>query len=209
MGDPTDPLLERYGRSVPAGAILYQEGDPADEVYVVHSGYVRVSTTVRGLTRTLHEAGPGAVFGETALIMGRRREATAVAVEESRILDITRETFESMVKGNAEIAVRLIRKLASRLVTAHREIHTLLYRDPAARLASWLLDNVDSVTPPIEPMAAILGLRPGQVSELLTRFIGAGMLAASVAGPKVVDAEELRRYLQYLDLRERFDGLDP
>ena len=205
---PPDDLFERYGRSFDAGAILYQEGDAADEVYVIHSGLVAMTTTVRGLARTLHEAGPGAVFGETALIMGRRREATATAVEDSQILVISRETFESMVTSNAEIAVRLIRKLASRLVTSHREIHTLLYRDPAARVASYLLDNVEAIAPTAASIASVVGLRPGQVSELLSKFIGAGMLAGGRGGPKVVDPEELRRYLQFLDLRERFEGLD-
>ncbi len=206
--NPADDLFERYGRTFEAGAVLYQEGDPADEVYVLHSGLVAVSTTVRGLTRGLHEAGPGAVFGESALITGRRREATAVAAEDSKILVIGRETFEAMVRSNAEIAVRLIRKLSQRLITAHREIHTLLYRDPAARLASYLLDWGDVAMPTIESLAATLGLRPGQVSDLLDRFVGAGLLARGGAGPRIADPGELRRYLQYLDLRERFGGLE-
>ena len=205
---PPDDLFERYGRSFDAGAILYQEGDAADEVFVIHSGLVAVTTTVRGLTRELHEAGPGAVFGESALIMGRRREATATAVNESSILVIGRETFEAMVRSNAEIAVRLIRKLARRLITAHREIHTLLYRDPAARLASYLLDWGVSAMPSTDSVAAILGLRPGEVEALLQQFVGAGLLAQGGAGPQIADPGELRRYLQYLDLRERYGQIE-
>ena len=202
-------LLDKYGRDFEAGAVLYQEGDEAKEVYVVHSGRVDVTTTVRGLSTVLQQAGPGAVFGENALIVGRRRAATATATEPSQILVIHGRTFEKMAQSNSEIAVRLLRKLARRLDRSHREIRTMLYRDPAARVASYLLDFGDDILPEPAALAARIGLRPGEVGALIERFTGAGLLMRDNDDrPRVHDPEELRRFLQYLDLRERFGSLD-
>jgi CRP/FNR family cyclic AMP-dependent transcriptional regulator len=206
MGDAAE-LFDRYGQSFEAGRVLYQEGDPADDVYVVHSGLARVYTTMRGLSKTLHECGPGAVFGETAIIVGRRREATAVAVEDSRILVIEQKTFEAMARSNAEIAIRLIRKLARRLDRTEREVRSLLYREPAARVASYLLDLSMDGPPEVAALAASLGLTKGEVEEILKRFVGVGLLEDGSEGMSVADPQELRRYLQYLELKERFGAL--
>ena len=78
----------------------------------------------------------------------------------------------------------------------------------AARLASYLVDGGDSAVPGAAAIGATVGLRPGEVSDLLDRFVGAGLLVPGGGGPRVADPEELRRYLQYLDLRERFGPLE-
>lgn len=208
MAGSGDELFDRYGRVYKAGEYLYQEGDVAEEVYVVHAGRVVVTTQVRGLQKVLQEAGQGAVIGESALILGRRRESSATALDDSRILVIESRTFEAMARTNPEIAVRLIRKLARRLDRATRDTKTLLYRDKAARMASYLLDWADATPPSTESIAATLGLRPGEVEKLLEGFVGAGLLKEVDGAPQVADPEELRRYLVYLDLRERFDPID-
>ncbi len=208
MAGSGDELFDRYGRVYSSGDYLYQEGDFAEEVYVVHSGRVVVTTQVRGLQKVLQEAGQGAVIGEAALIVGRRREASAAALEDSQVLVIESKTFEAMARTNPEIAVRLIRKLARRLDRATRDTKTLLYRDSAARMASYLLDWADATPPSTESIAATLGLRPGEVDELLTRFVGAGLLKDVEGAPQVADPEELRRYLVFLDLRERFSPIE-
>lgn len=208
MAQGGDELFERYGREYRAGECLYREGDEAEQVYVVHEGHVVVTTTVRGLTKTLQEAGQGAVIGEAALIVGRRREASATATVDSKILVIDRRTFETMARTNPEIAVRLIRKLARRLDRANRDTKTLLYRDAAARRAAFLLDAAGADFPSVESIAATLGLRPGEIEELTRRFVGAGLLKDDGHGPRVADPEELRRNLQFLDLRERFGSIE-
>lgn len=208
MAGSGDELFDRYGRIYKAGDYLYQEGDIAEEVYVVHSGRVVVTTQVRGLHKTLQEAGQGAVIGEAALILGHRRQASATALDDSKILVIESKTFEAMARTNPEIAVRLIRKLARRLDRATRDTKTLLYRDSAARMASYLLDWADAKPPSTESIAATLGLRPGEVNNLLERFVGAGLLKDVDGAPQVADPEELRRYLVYLDLRDRFNPVD-
>src|SRR5512144_2302711 len=99
-----DPLLERLGRRVPAGLVLFREGDPGREMYVVHSG--RVELTRRMGDRDAHLAfvPPGEFFGEMAILNNRPRSATATVVEDAWLLVIDARTFEAMIRAKAEIA---------------------------------------------------------------------------------------------------------
>ena len=52
-------LIERFCRNVPAGHVLFREGDPGKEMYVIQSGKVRLSRNIRGTEKLLAELGAG------------------------------------------------------------------------------------------------------------------------------------------------------
>src|SRR5438105_3286550 len=108
-------VLERFARDYPAGSILFREGEPGAEMYVIRSGKVRISKKVYDGERTVGTLLPGEFFGEMAILCQKPRNATATVVEPSRLLAIDGRTFETMLSQNLEISVRMIRKLASRL----------------------------------------------------------------------------------------------
>lgn len=88
------PVLEALSRGaaeldLPAGALVVREGDPGDRFYVVASGEVLVSRADRPL-RTL---GPGAAFGEIALLHDVPRTATVHALTEARLVTVSRDDF--------------------------------------------------------------------------------------------------------------------
>ena len=52
-------LIERFGRTVPAGQVLFREGDSGKEMFVIQSGKVRLMRTIRGQDKLLAELGAG------------------------------------------------------------------------------------------------------------------------------------------------------
>ena len=122
----TDNLLERFARDYDAGTVLFREGDPGDFMYVVHAGEVEIRRNVGDHERVLAVLPAGEFFGEMALINQRPRSATAVVRVPSRLLVIEPRTFEAMIRGKTEIAVRLIKTLAARLERANNQIELLL-----------------------------------------------------------------------------------
>ena len=128
-------LIERFGRSVPAGQVLFREGDPGTEMFVIQSGRVRLTRTIRGQDKLLAELGPGEFFGEMSIINDKPRTATAVIAEDAQLLVLDPKTFEAMIKANTEIAVRMIKKLAKRLDDANAQIENLLLGDANSRIA--------------------------------------------------------------------------
>jgi CRP-like cAMP-binding protein len=61
-----------------------------------------------------------------SILNNRPRSATATCAEDARLLVVDARTFEAMIRGNAEIAIRMIQKLADRLAEANGQIERLL-----------------------------------------------------------------------------------
>jgi CRP-like cAMP-binding protein len=90
-----------------AGQVVVKQGDPGDALYVVAEGTLRVT---KGEV-LLREIGPGAVFGEMALLDGAPRAATVEAVTAAKLLQVPRAEFESLLDESPEIARAVIRML--------------------------------------------------------------------------------------------------
>ena len=125
-----DTLFQRFGKEFPKSTVLFREGEAGKEMYVLQSGKVVITKKVRDTEKTLAVLGPGEFFGEMALISNKPRNATATVAEAARLLVIDPKTFEGMIRGNSEIAVRMIKKLAERLSEADAQIENPLVGRP-------------------------------------------------------------------------------
>lgn len=52
-----DKLYERFGKQMPPGTLLFREGESGKEMYVVQSGKIRISKTVRDGEGLLNKIG--------------------------------------------------------------------------------------------------------------------------------------------------------
>jgi NTE family protein len=107
--------------SVPGGAVLFSEGDPADAVYLLVSGSMGVSVIDdRGQERRLARVFPPETIGEMALISNAPRSATVLALRESILLKLTRAAFDRLVERWPPAMLYVARLLADRLRSASR-----------------------------------------------------------------------------------------
>lgn len=97
------------------GEVVFNEGDPGAEMYVVQSGQVEVYRNMNDEKRFVRLFEKGDFFGEMSLLEGMPRTATAEVVEDAELIVINGATFDQMIKSNIEIAVRMLRKLSKRL----------------------------------------------------------------------------------------------
>jgi CPA2 family monovalent cation:H+ antiporter-2 len=101
-----DELLPMFRpRSAQPGERIFRAGDRADALYFVAEGSVEVELP----DETHVELGPGDVFGEMALLSGRRRSADVVAVDYSQFLMLTVEDFDAFVAKRPHLRERLDR----------------------------------------------------------------------------------------------------
>src|SRR5258706_5169526 len=107
------------------GETIYVEGDLGSEMYVVQSGAVRIFRSTGGVKQELSIMEKGDFFGEIAVLEGLPRTASAEALEECELIEINSATFDKMIRGNIEIAVRMLRKLSNRLQEANTKIEIL------------------------------------------------------------------------------------
>src|SRR5437867_2928741 len=127
------------------GEMIYVEGDLGSEMYVVQSGAVRIYRTLGGVKQELAIMEKGDFFGEIAVLEGLPRTASAEALDTSEIIEINSATFDTMIRSNIEIAVRMLRKLSNRLQEANRKIEILSRATAAGKPAAAAAARVTAV----------------------------------------------------------------
>jgi len=202
--DPGDLLL-RFARDFPAGTVLFREGDPGGEMYVIQRGSVSISARVGAVEKVLTTLGQGEFFGEMSILNRAPRSATAACVEDCQLLVVDARTFEAMVRASSEIAVRMIQKLAGRLAEADRQIENLLLRDARSRVVHFVSgaagrSNGAPFDLPQAEVAARLDVDARAVGEVLRTLERAGLLAGTEGAWKVPDVDRLRHFLDLLQL---------
>ncbi len=102
--------------SLPAGSILFREGDAGDDLYVVVSGRLeaRVRNGQDGET-VVAQIAAGEVVGEMALISGEPRSATVVARRDSELVRLTKTAFETLIERYPKAMLPLSRLVVRRL----------------------------------------------------------------------------------------------
>ncbi len=85
------------------GQVVVREGDPGEALYLIRKGQVEVSTIREGKRIELARLGPGACFGEVALLSGRPRTATVVALEPCTMLCFPKQQIEEILDAYPKV----------------------------------------------------------------------------------------------------------
>lgn len=111
------------------GAFLFREGEDSDSMYVILKGKIQLAFEGVRHEKLLEQ---GAVIGELSLLLGRRRRsATAVAAEDTRLLMLDQGAVRSLLEDNPKLLVGMLRSIASYLLESERELIDELQRKTA------------------------------------------------------------------------------
>jgi CRP-like cAMP-binding protein len=206
--------LNRFAREFAQGTVLFREGEAGQQMFVVRRGLVGISKTSQGVETVLATLGPGEFFGEMSILNGKPRTATATVLEAAQLLVIDPKTFEGMLRGNGEIALRMIKKLADRLAEADAQIENLLLHDPESRVVHYLAHAVEARGKPetegvrvplqIADLPSTLGLKPTQVKESMQKLSRAKVATFAVDYVLVRDVTKLHELARASRAREKF-----
>jgi len=119
--NPFQNFMVRYG----ANERIFTESDLGTTMYIVQSGKVRLFRVIEGQKRVHGVMEKGDFFGEMSILEGLPRTISAEAVEDAELIEINSMTFDKMIKGNIEIAIRMLRKLSIRLRETERRLEGL------------------------------------------------------------------------------------
>lgn len=101
---------------LPGGAMLFDQGDSGDTLYIVAHGLLRVSVAgPNGTRRTIAELGRGASVGEMALLTGEPRSARVEAIRDSLLFSLSSAAFTSVVERHPRVMTQLARELVARV----------------------------------------------------------------------------------------------
>ncbi|HUO25070.1 MAG TPA: Crp/Fnr family transcriptional regulator [Candidatus Aquilonibacter sp.] len=160
---------------MPAGAILFVEGQTPRGIYVLCSGKVKLSTTSKeGKVLILKQAEAGEALGLSATISGMNYEMTAETATPCQLNFISRTDLMTLLQCESEVGVHAAQWLSRDFQAAYRDIRNLvLARSSAGKLAKLLL----SCAPADEPSTQIrqseeLRLRSTMTHEEMAQRIG-------------------------------------
>lgn len=197
----SQPVLEALNQvshksTLPAGAILFVEGQASRGMFIVCSGKVHLSTTSReGKILILKTALGGEALGLSAAVSGMPYEATAVAATPCQVSFVERKHFMELIEVHSELGMHTSQCLSREYRSAYRDIHDLvLTRSSSGKLARLLLsesirrvNTIDNyaVTPMThEEMAQRIGASRETVTRLLSELRKKRLI--SLDGPTLV-----------------------
>lgn len=113
-------LFKMFGRYCPRGTILFNEHDPGEEMYVVQSGSVRISSA-SGEEAVLSA---GDILGGESLAEGAPRRVRAEAAEDSRLLVVDSRNIESIVRNGPLLTAAVMGRLMEQIDDSWRKMRS-------------------------------------------------------------------------------------
>jgi len=158
MGSPLEDASERLPQSLldaiaphgstrafPAQAILINEGDTTDSLYIVLTGRVKVySSSDDGRELVLNEYGPGGYFGELSLD-GERRSASIKAVEACTCRIVQGSELRQFLAAHPDFALRLTYKLIRMVRRLTEQVRSIALQDVYGRVVRVLTELSEPV----------------------------------------------------------------
>jgi CRP-like cAMP-binding protein len=136
-------VLREHGgaRRYRRGEALFSEGDIADRVFMLESGWVIVrSAAANGDDVVLGLRGPGEILGELSILDGKPRSATAIAVADLEAVVTPAEHLIRTLERDPAANRELLIVIADRLREADRRRLEFATKDALGRIATRLLE---------------------------------------------------------------------
>ena len=193
--EAVSPLCESVRKvSIAEGEVLFRQGDPGDTMYMIESGRLKVFTTsLDERELVLDIMGPGMVLGELALLDGKPRSATSVALAACDLLALDREPFMTHLQAYPETAMHLLQYLSANLRQRVLHAEQLMVSNSPARLANALLflaerdggriqTGVVTSTLSKKDLARTIGTSEEWVAQMLDQWCRDGIIG--MTGPR-------------------------
>ena len=128
-------------RSFPKNTVVIHENDPADSLFIIETGKVKVYCSDKnGKEFIMNTQAEGDYFGELALLDDSSRSASVRTVEKSSFCIIYKDDFNRVLDAHPNISRKLIQNLAARVRKLTADVKSLALQDVYGRVANVLTD---------------------------------------------------------------------
>ena len=186
------------------GEWVFVLGDPADSIYFVQKGRLKITALSEDGHEVVHEiVGPGEIFGHASTILGIPRTTSAQALEASLICEIRRTDLESLLRAYPELSLRLLKSVGLRLKKAEAQLLNVICHDVSTRVRGALADLIpfESELQPDQPveikitqqdLANLIGASRQKTWEVLKELEDSSVLRLMYGSILVTAPEKLR-----------------
>ena len=209
--DMTLPAFERFAVHFEPGDIIFSEYEPGDSFYLIQRGRVQIMKILGDIEKTVDVLQPGEIFGEMAILDDSPRSASAVAIDNVKALQFNKANFEILMKGQPQIALKLLKLFAKRIYDQRRRFMILTLSDVNARIADVFLmlnemgavhdvdeeneDDSRTFDVSIDDVAHWAGVNPQRCREALNHFATQRRIEIGKSQITVHNINELARFV--------------
>jgi CRP-like cAMP-binding protein len=189
--DPEQVLFRLFGKYCPEGTILYTEGSPGQELYVIQSGAVRVGAT-RPESARVRLLGPGELLGEESFSARVPHSTRAEVVQDARLIQVSDRTLDAVVRHGPRTAQLIFGQLLALAGAARAELSAWTIGHLLRRVAPSLAQAAGGGVVPAD-LAEHSGLVESDALLVLEELRQRGCLVREEAGYRAPDAALLQR----------------
>jgi CRP-like cAMP-binding protein len=201
--DLTEEEIEEIDRATTLttgrrGKIFYMPEDTSEVLFLLKQGHVQLyRISPDGKKLVIATVGPGAVFGEMALIGQGMHNTFAEALEDCVLCIMSREDVERMLLTKPRVALRIFETLGSRLKETEARLEEIAFKGIPARLASLLLqlaedrgsETISGMTH--QDLGEQIGTYRETTTQTLNTFKAQGLIDIGRKRIKILDREGL------------------
>ncbi|MFV9510125.1 Crp/Fnr family transcriptional regulator [Tepidibacillus sp. LV47] len=214
LSDQNKELLQNAltVKQVRKGTILFIENDPADAIYFLREGKVRLSkSTPDGKEIILNIRKPGDLFAEAALFRKTTYPATAEMLEDGEVVMIRNEDLEKIIHRYPEIGISVIQIMGQRLHVAQTILRDVALYGKFGALASALIrlaedygmQTKDGIKIQLslthQELANFIGAARENVNRMMSQLEKNGILTMKRGKICIKNLEELKSYINTKD----------
>ncbi len=191
-------------RNFKAGQVIYLEGELAEGIYILESGWVKATRmSSQGREQAMLFLKPVEIFGDIAIFSETTYPGTVTALEDGCVWVIPKDKFLQLVRTSQSLAMALIHHLSDRVLYYVMFVEDLALRDVEARLANNLLQNAQLENGQLvihrqqwttfDEMAVRLGTVRDVLSRALKNLEVEGLLSVEKGAIHVLDPQGLEQ----------------
>lgn len=182
------------------GKIFYMPEDTSEVLFLLKEGRVQLyRISPEGKKLVIGTVGPGAVFGEMALIGQGMHNTFAEATEDCVLIVMSREDVERLLITKPQVALRIFEAMGNRLKETEARLEAIAFKGIPARLASLLLqladerqsDTIQGLTH--QDLGERIGTYRETTTQTLNSFKAGGLIDIGRKRIRILDREGLER----------------
>ena len=188
-------------KKLPPKTNVFMQGDPAENLYLLVSGRVRVYTlSAEGEERTHEILEAGRIFGDSSFLTGIERRVSIESIVESKVVICDAETLIRLCHQSEELMVLVFQHMTETCNYLIHQVNRLAYYDRYQKIADFLLCEADhrgtqSLPYTHEELADSVSLNRVTVSRVLTEFRKKGWIDSGYGSICILDRQALEELL--------------
>ncbi len=207
-----------FNREYPEKTMIFCEGMPGRELYIIQKGQVKITKIINDAEVVLAILKSSDIFGEMALLEEKPRSASAITMEDSKLLAVNKENFARMVQQQPQIIARLTQMLAERIWLIYRQLANTLLPDKLGRLYDTLYLQLEKNRVPIRPgeaytfdfgtkeLIGMVGMSASEAQPLVRELLKNSKIKSMDQKLHTSDVDELKKQAEYYRKMQRIEA---